>query len=262
MALSCVVNPLQTGPEDRLFMKKLTELVHNLQRKENTIMKRLFLLLLLFASFFADAQSLKDALFSGKLKNDAGTVIRKGEDLTDKIDTSARKAPAVDTVAVITATATVDSITKTRTAQAAPRTQQPAAAVATEGNAAAAADTGSTAETTAETATPETAEPEAPKDNNAIWKDYMNTLSQTLKAEVLSSKKVKNGSYYVLVSYAIGTDGQTTITDVFVSPENAFLQQQIKERIALEAPKLIPVVNDAGVARKVNKKYNFTLVKE
>jgi hypothetical protein len=64
-----------------------------LQVNSYTSMKQAILLLLLASSVFANGQSLKEALFSGKLKNEAGTVIRKGDDLASKMDT-ARKAPA------------------------------------------------------------------------------------------------------------------------------------------------------------------------
>ena len=59
-------------------------------------MKITCLSFLLLISFCAKSQSLKDALFSGRLKNQPGTVIRKGDDLASKMDT-AYKVPAADT---------------------------------------------------------------------------------------------------------------------------------------------------------------------
>ncbi len=102
----------------------------------------------------------------------------------------------------------------------------------------------------------------APKDNNAVWKDYMNTLTAALKTEVLPSKKVKRETYYIMISYAIGTDGEVAINDVLVTPGNEFLQQQIKDRLALGTPRLTPVVSSSGTPHKTNKRYNFTLTKE
>ena len=90
----------------------------------------------------------------------------------------------------------------------------------------------------------------------------MATVASTLTAEALPNKKVKKGIYYVTVSYAIETDGQLTVSDVFVMPENSYLQQQTKDRITLEAPKLQPVLNSSGTPRKVTRKYNMTLTKE
>lgn len=217
-------------------------------------MKKGILIVLLLSSVFVKAQSLKEALFSGKLKNDPGTVIRKGDDLSAKIDT-AQKVPAADeTAKTKTAIPPTDSLSKI-TAGAV----TPAAVPVKKDSALAVVDSAAAmVDTSAAAAVPVT----KPKDNNAIWKTYMDSLNTTLKTEVLSSKKVKSGSYYVLVSYTIGTDGQVTVGDVFLSPENAFLQQQIKDRISLETPRLNPVLSDSGAPRKVNKKYNFTLTKE
>lgn len=234
-------------------------------------MKKTFLLLLLFSSFFADAQSLKEALFSGRLKKDPGMVIRKGDDLSTKmVDTTARRTPERDTLAIIAVATPTDSVqqnsiaplttTGPATVNNASVTNQTTAATTANPVAATTDEEEEGGEEAGETAGAASAP--KPKTNTAIWKDYVKTLTPTLKAEVLSSKKVKKGSYYVLVSYAIDTDGKTTITDVFVSPENDFLQQQISERINLEIPQLSPVLNSAGNARKVNKKFNFTIEKE
>ncbi len=97
------------------------------------------------------------------------------------------------------------------------------------------------------------------KNNNVIWKEYIDSVTSTLKIEVMPSKKIKNGTYYVSVSYAIGTDGQVTINNVLVTPDNSFLQQQVKERIAIDAPRLSPALTSTGIPRKSSKNYNFTL---
>lgn len=216
-------------------------------------MKKGILFLLLISSMFTQAQSLKDALFGGKLKNDPGTVIRKGDDLATKIDSN-RKAPVEDITKTKTTISVVDSSKKLTVSNA-----------ATDATATSKADTVAMAanpSTASETAATPKEPAAAPKDNNAIWKAYMDTLNSTLKTEVLSSKKIKSGSYYVLVSYTIGTDGKVDVKDVFISPENAFLQQQIKDRLAVDVPQLSPVLSDSGTPRKVSKKYNFTLVKQ
>lgn len=219
-------------------------MLHNLQRKKDIIMKKGILLLLLFASCFVNAQSLKDALYGGKLKNEPGTVIRKGDDLSTKIDT-VRKATTEETANAKVSSVPVDSLVKT------------VAVLPDSTIVAIAVDSAAVTQTAGTTNAATTA-----KDNNAVWKEFMDAMIATLKTEALPSKKIKNGSYYVLVSYAIGTDGQVTFNDVFVSPENDFLQQQVKQRLDLETPRLTPVLSSTGAPRKVNKKYNFTLVKE
>ena len=216
-------------------------------------MKQAILVLLLACSVFASGQSLKEALFSGKLKNEAGTVIRKGDDLASKMDT-ARKAP-VEEAAKTAAAAPAN----TTSANPVVTVDSGSADIVTTGDEA----TDSSATETAATAPIVVPEAPAPKDNNGLWKAYMTTVANTLNAEVLTSKKVKRGTYYVTVSYTIETDGQANVTDVFVAPENKFLQQQIKDRLTSDdVPKLIPVLSSSGAPRKVNRKYNFTLTKE
>lgn len=217
-------------------------------------MKKGILLLLLVSSFFADAQSLKEALYSGKLRNTPGTVIRKGDDLSTKMDTASKVT--VDSAAMAKTT-----IVEVDAAAKKPAEQTETASTVTAENSTS-ATTSTDTSTAIETAPPVVESKPTVKDNNGIVKEYMTAVVNNLKTEVLSSKKIKKESYYVLVSYSIDTDGQMTVTDVFVSPENAFLQQQVKERLAVDTPKLVPTLSSNGTPRKVNKKYNFTLVKE
>jgi hypothetical protein len=237
-------------------------------------MKKAILLLLLFGSVFAHAQSLKDALFSGKLKNDPGTVIRKGDDLSTKMDT-ARKVDTVRKVAMVDSSKLkaiapiLDSTKKVAVVQADTiltskadnntaatndnnNTTNPPPVVVPAAAAGAATVAGATKEN-----------PPVAKDNNVLWKEYMDSLVTTLKTEVLPNKKVKKETYSIMVTYSIGVDGQVTSGDVFVSPDNSFLQQQIKDRLTANTPPhLSPVLNSAGAPRKVTKRYSFTLTKE
>jgi hypothetical protein len=239
-------------------------------------MKKGILLLLLFGSVFAHAQSLKDALFSGKLKNDPGSVIRKGDDLSTKIDTSrkvatvdsTRKVVMVDSFKLKMIAPIADSAKKVAVIQAdTVLASKPDNNITTTTNSSnnsqvpvvvpvAAAGAATVADAAKEN-------PPVAKDNNALWKGYMDSLVTTLKTEVLPNKKVKKETYSVMVTYSIGVDGQVTPGDVFVSPDNSFLQQQIKDRLNIGTPPhLNPVLNSAGAPRKVTKRYSFTLVKE
>lgn len=208
-------------------------------------MKKGIVLLLVISSVCTEAQTLKDALFSGKLKTDSGTVIRKGDDLSSKIDTT-RTTPQNEMANTVAAPLEVDSSTQSIA------TQTDTATLTTSG-------TTNGAINSTKTATSPTA---APANNNTVWKTYMDSVANTIKTEALSSKKVKRGDYAVMVTYAIGTDGQTTVTDVFLSPENSYLQQQIKTRLEVDTPRLNPVLNSAGTPRRAIKKYSFTLSKE
>jgi hypothetical protein len=236
-------------------------------------MKKGILILLLFCSVVADAQSLKDALFSGRLKNDNNTVIRKGEDLSAKMVDTTRKA-AVDTIIRFKADSlTLDSIAKgmavrrdtvlvsTADNKVISSTELSATGTPVTGTQATEAPVSDTTAAVEAAEAPKEAAP-APKSNNALMKEYADSVAKALNGEVLNSKKIKKGTYYVTVSYAIETDGKVDITDVFVSPENAYLQSQIRSQLELEPPRLEPVVNSAGQPRKVTRKHNFTLTKE
>ena len=211
-------------------------------------MKKGILLIIIAAiSCTVKAQSLKDLLYSGKLKNDSGSVVRKGDDLSTKIDTTTKKKtaelPKSNMAGKDSATvAASSSQTDTGTASATPA----AGNINTPGNA---------------TVTTNNAASNGPRDNNVIWKQFIDSSVSTWKTEVLPNKKIKSGTYYVLVEYEIGTDGQIAINNVSCSPENTFLQQQIKSTLTLTAPQMNPVIFSNGNARKASKKYNFTLVK-
>lgn len=195
-------------------------------------MKKGILFLLLVSTLTSNAQSLKDALYGGKLKTDSGTVIKKGDDLSSKIDTS-KKKPVEPEKTKITAVAMDSSITKMTV-------QTDSAAIVVKK-----LDNNTVS-----------------KDNNKIWKEFMDTVISTLKQEVMTSKKIKKGDYYVMVDYEIGLDGQVTVTNVFPSPENKYIQEQVKERLSIDTPRLNPVLSGNGKPRKVVKRTNFTITKD
>ena len=208
-------------------------------------MKKILLMLLVISGLQVQGQKLKDLLYSGKLKNDSGTVIRKDDDLSTKIDTTRKKAPEPEI--------------KTVTGQATNNNQPATGNTGNDNNGGAGnqpngnngANTNPAANTGADA---------GPKDNNKIWKDYMETFLEELKTEVVPDKRLKPGTYYILVEYEIGVDGSVSINNVLPSPDSDYLKDQIKKRMTLSAPQMSPVMA-SGKARKVVKKYNFTLLK-
>ncbi|MBS1654574.1 MAG: hypothetical protein JSU05_07005 [Bacteroidetes bacterium] len=196
-------------------------------------MKKILLFLLLLSAFTAKSQNLKDLLYSGKLKNDSGSVVKKTDDLSTKIDTSKKKPVEADLKKM-------EALSKDSMQKGKIMTTDSAAANATD----------------------VAIEKVVPKDNNAAWKEYIDSFKSTLAAEVLPDKKIKPGTYYVLLDYSIEADGQVTINSVSPSPENSYLQQQIRERLTLTAPKLAPVEGTNGKPRKVNKKYTLIVAKK
>ncbi len=193
-------------------------------------MKKGILFLFVVTTFTANAQTLKDALYGGKLKTDSGAVIKKGDDLSTKIDTS-RKKP-VEPEKTKPVTVVTDASTKKITSPA---------------------DTALVVDKTDNAV--------ATKDNNKIFKEFVDSAISILNAEVMTSKKIKKGEYFMMVDYAIEMDGKITINNVYPTPENKFLEEQVKERLSIDTPQLNPVLAGNGKPRKVMKRYNFTLVK-
>lgn len=196
-------------------------------------MKKGILFLLIVFTVTANAQTLKDALYGGKLKTDSGTLIKKGDDLSTKIDTSRKKPvePEKNKLNPVT----MDPSMKKMTANS---DTSSLAAVGTMDNNV------------------------ATKDNNKIWKEFTDAVISTLKTEVMTSKKIKKGDYFIMVDYAIELDGKVTINNVYPTPENKFIEEQVKERFSIDTPRLNPVLASNGKPRKVMKRQNFTLTKE
>ena len=97
--------------------------------------------------------------------------------------------------------------------------------------------------------------------NNKSWKEFIDELTTSLRTEVLPNKKIKEGTYAILLEYEIDVDGQVRATNVASDPSNSFLEQQIKERITLSAPKMEPLLGTNGKPRKAQKRQTITVTK-
>ncbi|MDB5208888.1 MAG: hypothetical protein JWR72_3963 [Flavisolibacter sp.] len=209
-------------------------------------MKNAILFLLLAGSITANSQSetkpsLKDLLYSGKLKLDSTAVIKKGDDLSSKIDTSTKKAePALSKAVPATGDLGKPPVPQLNTV----------------------ADGGNITDSAAPAADAVKAPVTPAKSNTKIWKEYTDSLTTTLKTELLTSKKIKKETYFLTVDYEIGADGIVSILNVVSTPENAFLQDEVKKRMEFTIPQLVPVLDSSGKPRKVKRKYNFNLTKE
>jgi hypothetical protein len=191
-------------------------------------MKTLFFLLLMIITTSVTAQqSLKDALYGGRLKNDTGSVVKRTDDLKTKIDTSEKKIKEIMARdSVVKAEIVADSLKK---------------------------------EWIKDNVV--SASKEISKDNNTLWKEFIEKLNTDIRAEVIPSKKLKDGTYSVLIDYEIDVDGTVGINNVSSDPSNSFLENQIKERILSGAPKMSPALLSNGKPRKVNKKQVLSFTK-
>ena len=205
-------------------------------------MKAIVFVCVMLLAFSGQSQSLKEALYGGKLKADTtGGVIRKDDKarIQENMAEKAAETAAADSIRKVTA----DSIA------------HEALAAKKEKALAAGEDTTAITLTAADTATVTTSVADlTPKDNNTIWKNFVDSLTSTIKLEVIPSPKVKKGAYYVIAEYEIRPDGEIFIKNVSVDPESSFLQQQLKDRFTLDAPKLNPIIDANGRARTVSRK--------
>jgi hypothetical protein len=216
-------------------------------------MKNLFLVIFLFGGFAMQAQekkqSLKDLLYSGKLKKDSTGVIRSTDDLSTKIDTSTKK-----------------EIAPVATNQKAANVQQDKNAAAPKGDTPTNASTiGAVAVTTntdsAAIVAP-VANPAPAKTNTKLWKEYTDDLVKTLNDGVLKSKQIKKNTYYLMVDYEIATDGQVTFTNLTSTPENSFLLAQVRQIMDSTPLRLNPVTDSSNQSKKVKRKQQIIITKE
>ncbi|MGZ8557695.1 MAG: hypothetical protein ACXWWC_05160 [Chitinophagaceae bacterium] len=208
-------------------------------------MKTIVLFTLILLAFSAESQSLKDALYSGKLKADTGAVIRKGDTLKIK-ENIAQKVE--DDSVKIAQKIIADSIKKETIAL------EKQNAIAAGKDTTAFINTDVVAETLP-------AEKTIPKDNNKIWKTFIDSVTASIKSEVITSGKLKKGAYSVLIEYEIKPDGQININSVVSDPQNSFLEGQIKVRLTLDAPPMNPVMGANGKPRTVIKKQLLNFIK-
>ncbi|MEP7375650.1 MAG: hypothetical protein ABI675_19795 [Chitinophagaceae bacterium] len=215
-------------------------------------MKTIVLVIVFLLSITAKSQSLLDAVYGGKVKADTGAVLRKGDSLKIR-ENMAQKVIAdsirKDSMAAAKATAAIEKQN---------------AGVAVKDSITTGANTSSAVNTTVSAVPVESIPAEkasAPKDNNRIWKTFIDSFTTTIKSEVLSSGKIKKGTYSVLINYEIKPDGQVNINSVASDPQSSFLDDQIKMRLTLDTPQLNPVLGTNGQPRTVAKKQMLTFVK-
>jgi hypothetical protein len=115
-------------------------------------------------------------------------------------------------------------------------------------------------DTAAAAAVPATTPP--PKSNTRLLKEYTDSVVRALQDEALKSKQIKKNTYYLMLDYEIDADGQVTFTNVASTPENSFLQAQVKQILDSTPLRLNPVTDSNNQAKKVKRKQQITVTKE
>ena len=219
-------------------------------------MKYVILIFLIGGALTVQAQekkpSLKDLLFSGKLKKDSTGVIRSTDDLSQKIDTTTKKeTPSVN-----------PTVSSANTPGNVP--QDNAAVTSKVGTTTTVAATGldpatnkvDTAATVAVAAT-------APaKSNTKLLREYTDSLVKALQEGPLKAKQIKKDTYYVMLDYEIDADGKVTFTNVTSTPENSFLQAQVTQILDSTPLRLNPITDSSSQGKKVKRKQQVVITKE
>lgn len=186
-------------------------------------MNRLFFLLVIFVSSNCFSQSLRDSLFSGKLKADSALVAKsrineqkQREDSVRRVQIDSLKKIGADTTQITGTTTTSTTLVKPELKYA---------------------------------------------DNNKTWKKFVDEYRATITAEMQISKKIKKGDYTVTIEYEIGTDGVVSTKNIVCDPKSEGLVELIKERMMPNAPQLAPqIVN--GAPRKSSRRQVLVFSKE
>ena len=188
-------------------------------------------------------QSLKDLLYSGKLKKDSSGVIRSTDDLSTKIDTTTRKEAIPEKGKIVTVTS--DSAKNMS---------------ALKGDSVIVGVEAKDSVTTTAIAPKENKVPALT--NNRIWKDYIDSLVRSLKSEVFTSKQIKKDTYYVTIDYEIEIDGKVSVESVTSAPENKYFESQVRQMLDDKPLQLNPVFDSTNKPHKVKRKQNFSITKD
>ena len=167
-------------------------------------MNKLFLLAVLFigSNCFAQKKSLRDSLFSGKLKADSALVAKSKvneekvkEDSIKKVQIDSLKKIGADTTQITGAVTTIPIKTELKYS-----------------------------------------------DNNKTWKKFTDEYTKIINTEMSNTKKIKKGGYTVTLEYEIGTDGVVSTKNIICDPKSEALIDLINQRMMANAPQLAPQV--------------------
>lgn len=185
-------------------------------------MKLSFLAILLFAVSSVMAQSLRDSLFSGKLKADPGKtlvskdtskyVVKRNETVSSAPGDKKKEEGGKDEISKPDADMP-DSLNKLYYAK------------------------------------------------QKLWKRFIENNTTIISQQADGSRKVKKGEYTVEINYEIGLNGRVTATGITCNPPNDFILEQVTEMMK-RPPVLSPPIYSDGKPRKLNAVQPLTIVKK
>lgn len=202
--------------------------------------------LLVLTATTLQAQSLKDALFSGRLKSDSTGVVKKGDSLQLRTTAEARvfkdsmqqvaiaDAKKADSLETIVGSSIVTTV------------------MGSDGKV-------DTIISTPITIANKVADPNL--DNNAIWKKFIDQYKPILDKEVAESNRIKKGIYSVLIEYDIEEDGTVSTNKITSDPKNSALEDMVNKQMMFEVPPMHPVLGPNGKPRKLGRRQLLSFTK-
>ncbi|MDP4262165.1 MAG: hypothetical protein Q8941_06505 [Bacteroidota bacterium] len=93
------------------------------------------------------------------------------------------------------------------------------------------------------------------------WKRFIESNIPIITQQVDGSRKVKKGEYSVEIDYTIGLNGRVTTNGITCSPNNDFIVEQFTE-LMKRPPVLSPPIYSDGKPRTLSAKQPVTIVKK
>lgn len=192
-------------------------------------MKISFLYIFLFFSSSVMAQSLKDSLFSGKLKNPLKQA-EAAKDSAQKIAKDSAEITATDSSALLASSSAL--------AENNPVTnvQKPGEIM--------------------------------PDSLNRLyyakqkaWKRFIDQQTLIISVQADETRKVKKGEYYIEFDYEIGLNGRVKVSNITCYPENEFLIATVTDAMT-RTPVLAPPIYGDGKPRAISAKQQMTILKK
>ncbi len=189
-------------------------------------MKTYFILIFLCCTVSAMSQSLRDSLFSGKLKN----PLKPAEVAKDSAKKNTKDSAEI---AVTKKEATSSALAENKSV--------------TEGQ------------------KPDDTMPDSLNKlyyaKQKAWKRFIDQQTMIISAQADENRKVKKGEYYIDFDYEIGLNGRVKASNITCSPKNEFLLETVTD-ILSRPPVLAPPVYGDGKPRAVSARQQITILRK
>jgi hypothetical protein len=193
-------------------------------------MKTLLFIIVFFSATSVMAQSLKDSLYSGKLKN----PLKQAEVAKDSAKLAITKNDTVTRYDTVTRNADGFLVpAEKKTGNEAPK--------------------------------PDDIMPDSLNKlyqaKQKAWQRFIYQQTMILTQQADESKKVKKGEYFIEFDYEIGLNGRVKVSNITIYPKNEFMMETVTD-IMSRPPVLAPPVYADGKPRVASAKQQITILRK